>query len=441
MKRLTKDAGICSLLLNLMPFIIYASLIKPQGELLTAALPFAIYYAFRRAGLLLFRDLEYNTCILGWIGISGGIIGYALGIFGNINPLFWDLSGVGAGLASTLFPTALSQRKRMIKRGLLPTDDHVNPLIQLAVLLIFLGLIAWVKQPLISFAVMTVVAILAAGTYWGMPKPVEQPLPVHWYWLNYVLVIILLGSMLMIRLGRSMGIGQPVGWGLLFLIVFFATMITGLATNRQQTLNYGSNLRLRLMLYGICGQYWSLYSTIFIGVVYGIKLYYWTIVAYLLAFMFGGLVTKKVMQLLPAGPHRVNAAMITIGILLTFWLPTYFIGIFLIRSFAGAEQKMATADYERVTHNYSISYIVNYYYSSIAGLLSQLVMWGTLFLTAGTQGMNTILGAFSLGNVSHQNGSAIMITHLVLAIYMVAFLLWVVSKVTKNPQHNDEKSE
>ena len=53
--------------------------------------------------------------------------------------------------------------------------------------------------------------------------------------------------------------------------------------------------------------------------------------------------------------YQINLVMLTIGILLTFWLPTYFIGVFIIRSFAGAERKTAIDDDEKATHNYSIS--------------------------------------------------------------------------------------
>ena len=81
---------------------------------------FHIFYAFRHTILLFCRDLEYDYQRLAWIGLYSGIIGYFLGMFGGFQPIFWDLSGAGAGIASRLFPTAISQRRRLIKRGLLP---------------------------------------------------------------------------------------------------------------------------------------------------------------------------------------------------------------------------------------------------------------------------------------------------------------------------------
>ena len=52
MKKLEKLTGVCSLLLNLMPFLLYISLTKEQSDIFVGALPFAIFYAFRHTILL-----------------------------------------------------------------------------------------------------------------------------------------------------------------------------------------------------------------------------------------------------------------------------------------------------------------------------------------------------------------------------------------------------
>lgn len=390
MKKLEKLTGVCSLLLNLMPFLLYISLTKEQSDVFVGALPFAIFYAFRHTILLFCRDLEYDYQRLAWIGLYSGIIGYFLGMFGGFQPIFWDLSGVGAGIASRLFPTAISQRKRLIKQGLLPKQDHLKPIFQVVIVLIGVGIIVWVKKPVISFALMLIVTF---------------------------------GAMLLLRLGRSLGFGKPLEWGTALLLIFLITMILALLLNHRRLLHYPNHLRQRIMLYGVCGQYWTLYSTVFIGILYGTRMYSWTIVAYLFAFVFGGILVKQINRLLRFKDYQINLVMIIFGILLTFWLPTYFIGVFIIRSFAGAERKIAIDDYEEATHNYSISSIVNYYYESIAGIISQLVMWGSLFIFAGPTGMNRIFGAFSVGKTSAQSFSIIMNTHLILAGYMIIFIM------------------
>ena len=287
-----------------------------------------------------------------------------------------------------------------------------------------------VKNPVIHFGLMILVSLGAAGAYWKLPHSIHLfPVRLHWY--NYFLAFILLAAMLLLCLGRSMGIGQPAQWGLGLLLTFIIVIALGLLFNHQHLLSYPHNLRAWILLYGVCGQYWTLYSKIFIGVIYGVQLYYWTIVAYLLAFIFGARLVNEVTRISSATPERTAIVMLTLGIILTFWLPTYFIGIFIIRSFAGEIRKQTIGAYEQATRNYTISSIVNNYYSMISGVFSQLVMWGSLFLSVGLKGMNHILGAFSLHQPDMQNGSAITLTHLVLAVYMILYLMWLLLRTRK----------
>lgn len=424
MKRLEKFTGVCSLLLNLMPFLLYISLTKEQSDVFIGALPFAIFYAFRHAILLFCRDLEYDYQRLAWIGLYSGAIGYFLGMFGGIHPIFWDLSGVGAGIASRLFPTVMSQRKRLMKRGTLPAPaGYLKPIIQVIIVLIVLVIVTWIRKPIVSFALMLIITLCAIGSFWDTPRTIIPQSQIRIRWTNYVLALILLGAMLLIRLGRSLGIGQPIEWGLSLLLIFLVVMIIALLLSYHSIQHYPEHLRQRIMLYGACGQYWTLYSTVFIGVLYGAKMYAWTIVAYLFAAVFGGMLAKQVDRLFKIDDSQVNLLMLIIGIFSTFWLPTYFIGVFLIRSFAGSERKKAITDYEKATHNYNISSIVNYYYASIAGIISQVIMWGSLFVFAGNAGMNRIFGAFSVGKISPQSSSSIMYTHIILAGYMIIFIM------------------
>ena len=98
-QKISKFNGLFSILINIVPFLLFPALITQQGDLFTNILPFAIYYAFRRSALILFRDWEHQPRQLGWIGLISGAIGYGCGIFGQLSPLFFDFAGVGAGIA------------------------------------------------------------------------------------------------------------------------------------------------------------------------------------------------------------------------------------------------------------------------------------------------------------------------------------------------------
>lgn len=425
-QKISKFNGLFSILINIVPFLLFPALITQQGDLFTNILPFAIYYAFRRSALILFRDWEHQPRQLGWIGLISGAIGYGCGIFGQLSPLFFDFAGVGAGIASTLYPTAINQGKRLAKQRLKKaatstSQGSTGKLIYLLSVIILLGVIGYFKIAILNFTLMLITTILALIGYSATPFKITRPAKLHWF--NYGLGLLLLFAMLLIRVGRSRGIGQPVTWGIILLAVFLIIMVALLAINWRFKKPLPSGLRLRSMLYGVCAQYWTLYSTVFIGAVYGIKLYYLVIVAYLCAILFGGLTAKLAYHYLPFSQWYINISMIAIGILMTFWLPTYFVGIFLIRSFASREQTNTIDLYEQTTKNYNSSYLTNYYYSTAAGLVSQLVMWGSLLFLAKNSGLNRVLSAFALKTVTSQESNAINLTHLILACYMLLFII------------------
>lgn len=109
---------------------------------------------------------------------------------------------------------------------------------------------------------------------------------------------------------------------------------------------------------------------------------------------------------------------------MTFWLPTYFVGIFLIRTFASQIRKMAITDYEQQTNNYHLSYITNYYYATAGGMVSQLVMWSSLFFLLHNKGLSSTLTDFALHQSNLSYATAINGAHLILATYMLLFILW-----------------
>ncbi|WP_251547758.1 hypothetical protein [Limosilactobacillus caecicola] len=431
--KLSKFNGIFSIIINVVPFLIFPILITQHGDVFTNIIPYAIYYAFRRSALILFRDWEHQADQLGWLGLIAGVVGYGLGVFGQLTPLFWDLAGAGAGIASVLYSKALSQAKRLSNRQprqpVQSKTGHGTQLISLLGVMILLGIIAILKIPTVNFALMLIISVLALIGY--STRPFQITRPSHLHWANYGLGILLLFSMMLIAIGRQQGIGQPIIWGLALLLVFLIVMIILLAINWYNNQSSTKGFRLRSMLYGACAQYWTMYSTVFIGAIYGVKLYYWVIVAYLAAILFGGLVTKLIYRLLPLSRLHINVLMIALGILMTFWLPSYFVGVFFIRSFANREQNNTIDLYEQTTHNYTTSYLINYYYSIAAGLVSQLVMWGSLLFFAKDTGLSKVLSAFTFKTVTGQESHAITMTHATLACYMLLFIAYLLLTAKK----------
>lgn len=437
--RAQQVTGLGSIVINVLPFLVYPLLITQQNGAPINFLPFAIYYAFRRSGLILFRDWEHDYPALGKMGLLWGISGATLGLFGNFSPIFWDLSSVGTGLASVLLPTAVNQNKRVLKEQAKNKKQSSSRelLIQLMIMIGILAIVAGLRWAPLNFAILLVanILVLEGSQYWHQKISLSSKM----HWSNYLLGAVLFLAMFAMRVGRSVGIGQPITWGLILLAVFLSLITVLLVINWQGTV-LPTTYHRQAVFYGVCGQYWSMYSTIFIGVLYGIGMYYWVIVAYLVAILFGKPFARLLHKWLPVDQLTLALVMTSVGIALTFWLPTYFGGIFLIRTFANQIRGMAIDDYERVTHNYDQSYITNYYYSTIGGLVSQLVMWGSLFILARSQELGNILTAF----VDHRtNPNAALVingAHLILAVYMIMFILWLLVDRLRllHPQNNGD---
>lgn len=418
-----KLLGTASLLINLVPFLLYMLLVN-RANAINTALPFAIYYAFRHTSLLFLRDWENDYQIMARIGIICGLIGYAIGVLGSINPFFYDLSAIGTGIASRTFPAALTQQNRLAKRNLAPANPSINPLLTLLIFFVVISAIVLLKNLLIiSFTFMFLVMVAVMIGYSSMPKSkVNVPHSLHW--TNYVLALILFCGMMMVRWGRSIDQGQPILLGVSMIILFLLVMIALLFYYHHQFIHYPLHIRARLMLYGVSAQYWTLYSTIFIAARYGKKIYYWIIIAYLLAAIFGGVLVKQIDHLFPTHRHDLNLIAISCGLLLTLYLPTYFVAVFIIRSFANTERSLAMNEFENTTHHYQTSYFNSNYHAEFGAIFSQLVLWISLYSTAGIKGINRVLIAFTTNQVTSSVAGAIETAHLALLIFMVGFVWW-----------------
>ncbi len=401
--------GLCSLLINVLPFVVYPLLITQRDGQFINFLPFAIYYAFRRSAPILFRDWEHNYPSLGKIGLYSGLVGSFLGLFGTLNPASWDLSGVGVGLASALFPTAINQNKRLMK---IHQNEKAksSPWKLIDSLLIFLGMLAIIaicRSSLVSFASLFLINVIAFYGYQYRHHRLTKP--VHFHWSNYLLGTILFLAMFSIRIA--------------LLTVFLLVMTILLITNWQGRF-ISPDFHRKSVFYGICGQYWMVYSTIFIGITYSIHLYYWTVVAYLLAMLFGPLFAKTIYHYFAIDQLSVYLIITILGIIMTFWLPTYCIGIFLICTFTIQVRQMAISEYEQQTNNYHLSYIVNNNYGTIGGMISQFVMWGSLFLLLHKKELSISFINFAQHRTSLNNIAAINGAHLILATFMILFSIW-----------------
>lgn len=413
-----------SLMLNYFPYIIYILLMDQNGShIIFNILPLAIFYAFRRTALFIFRDLRHNSQLLGWIGLIAAVIGNLIGIFGFINNLIFDISAVFVGSAAAIFPNALKQTKRLQP----DTVQKNNPLITLVVLFGGLFLLAVISRfmPTLSFFLMFVAAFYGLFAYahvYGMPK-VESK--IHFNWPNLLLIIIMLIAMGLIEAGRKQASSFLVEGGIALLAVFLIVLLSVLIfDNRQHFASADKAIYFQIMMYGVCAMFWITYSAVFVTIVHGASAFAWIFLAYIAGVFFDKPVVKLIKKILPWNSLTTNSFVIIIGILCTFWFPTYFIGVFLIRVFANAQKQIALSNYEKQSKEADQSVFLTYYLQSLSALWTQVIMWLTLILCAGNNGFNKLIEAMTFQHLAGRYLNSINLTHLILAMIMIAFVIF-----------------
>lgn len=409
-----------SFIVNYFPYMIYILLINRNGKLISNVVPLAIFYAFRRTALFIFRDLRKENNLLGWIGISFAFIGYLCGIFGSIFNLMFDVSAIFTGCAAAIFPASLNQSRRMaqIKKA----GNKNNPLLGMLILFISMAIVALIAKflPTFAFFILFLVAFIGMFAYhyvFGKPTINNQ---VKFNWINLLLVSILLIAMFLMEIGRNQNIGNFVEWGVFLLAVFLIVLLLILIFDKQDHFSLASkDIYFQMMMYGVCAMFWITYSAILITVVHGANAFAWIFLAYIAAIIFGKTIIKMVSRFLSFDTLTINSLMIIVGVICTFWFPTYFIGIFLIRVFANSQKQIALNEYERQSGNKQDSYFLSYYITSLSALWTQAIMWITLIIFSHFSGFKNILSAITFHQIASNYLWSINMTHIVLAIIMI----------------------
>lgn len=419
--------------INLVPFLLFLLLVQRNGNTITNIEPFALFYSFRRTTLFMFRGNPNNNSRFGWIGLTAAFLGYAIGLFGQFNNIFWDIAAVGAGVGAACFP---SVQKEFSLENPLPSDSGnklINLLLWFIPIILIIGVLVLTARstPYISFLIMLIYWYIAyLGFLWD-PNRIPNSSRIHVRVPNVFLSILLFLSVLLVRVSRSLGIGTPaeLGIALLAIVLFGMTLDIILGKPKHSTIT--PEIRLQLMVFGTCADFCAIFSAIYIGVTFGMSVYMWIIVAYACGFIFGQPMLKMLKRLFPqTSVLTISLLGIALGLLLTFILPLYFVGIFFIRAFASVLNQNAIKQYHHtnLTGRDNV-YMVSYRLIAIAGLTTQLVLWlsliGTMHLKS--QSFNNILAAFTFHRTTSSFGFPIFITHIILVVFMLIFL-YVVNK-------------
>lgn len=415
--------GLLSFFINYFPYLIFILLINREGSIISNVLPMAIFYAFRRTALFIFRDYRKNSNLLGWIGLVFALVGYLIGVFGAISDQVFDLAAVFIGSAAAIFPNALNQNKRQdVKKN----KKGGNPLKMLLILLGSLCIFALISKMMPTLACLILFIASFAGLFAYKEVYGFKHLPgrVHFNWPNLVLVCFLLFAMFLMERGRSQNIGNMVKWGVFLLVAFLIVLMLILIFDRKDHFVAASKKTyFQISMYGVCAMFWITYSAILITITHGVGAFYFVFLSYLSAIILAKPAIKLIFSLIPGNALTINSLMIIIGLICTFWFPSYFVGVFLIRVFANHQKQLALKQYEEETGNHQDSYFLSYYLSSLSAFWTQTIMWTTLIICCRPAGFEKILRDITFHQLATDYLWSINLTHIVLALVMFVFVL------------------
>lgn len=417
--------GTISFMVNYFPYVIYILLINRSGSLINDVLPMAIFYAFRRTALFIFRDLRKNSILLGWIALMFGLLGSITGIFGVISHFFFDLSAVFVGSAAAIFPASLNQNKRKIalskKKG-----SSKKALIGLFIILLLLAIFAVIAKfaPTIAFLWLLIANTIGMIGYYRAYGFYHQKGELKISWPNLVLVAFLFAAMLLMEAGRNKNVGTFVEWGILLLAIFLVVLMLILIFDHHAHFSAASKeTYFQMSMYGVCAMFWITYSGVLVTIVHGAGAFAWIFFAYIAAVALGKPLASFVTKVSPIDVLTTDSLVIILGVLCTFWFPTFFVGAFLIRAFANYQKEIALNKYEKETNNQADSYYLQYYLTSLSAFWTQTIMWLTLIICCHPLGFDRVLHAITFHEIATNYLSAIQTTHVVLALVMITFVI------------------
>lgn len=415
---------ISSLPLNLFPYLVFSLIIKQNTAL--NVLPFALFYAFRRTTLFLFKGGKIEDNIIGWFGLSAAFLGYLIGIFGTISPILYCISAALAGIGAACYPSV--QKQITIQSGYKASKNDL--LIYFGAILFLLAVIVLVEPhvaiiPFIMMLLYTVIALI--GFAYSPYRPHSNKFVLEWQ--NIWLMLGLLGAILCIRDGWNSGAGNISILGIIILATVIIIYLTKLAfTERHSKLV--REMQNRLIIAGLCQDFTTIFSIVYISVLFGAHNYYWLFIIILIASFIKRPLIKALHEYLPFDDFTIQSWGIVLGLIITLFRPTYFAGIFLIRIFYSL-QNTDTLNLIR-DHVDSNIYMINYRFRTAGGFLTQLILWGGLFLFNGQHVFDQIFNNYAR-KTSMASSQPLFWTQFALVLFIAGFTIytWHLNERTK----------
>lgn len=433
--------SITSFTVNILPYLLLPQLILSQNVVILNALPFVLFYTFRRTVLFLFRGYHPRAERLMMIGLIAGTLGSLCGLFGGWLPIFWDLAGVGIGIASALLPPAIRVFGQRQKQQTPAKKIRFDALYQYGALLLLMLLIQLAGGNHISwsFAGMTLYLLLGCLGFWV--SSLRQPwTPIHFHnpkriTVNFILTAAIFVGLINLRMTRNEGTITSLLHGLIFLAIILPI---GLAIFSWRMARGNSRItwtiRARGFLRGMCIDFVAVYGTIYCFVLLGSAFYVWVILMYVVAMAIGAPLLSFLAKKIPAiSRANLTLLLLVLGLILTFWQPLYLVGILCLRIVVGELSREVITELDAETPLIpDEEYLVAPRLLSLGGLTLQMVLWLIMISVANQQQFKvaSLLTSYAHKTVAANFTSLISTTHgwLVLVMLLATTIVYLIDR-------------
>ncbi|HIY93430.1 hypothetical protein [Companilactobacillus sp. HBUAS56275] len=398
MKRITNvfNEGVLDLLANAgvaIPYFFCLTLYNQNKNIFVYALPFLMLYTFRALGMLLTTFITLPASTMLAMSSLFGVIG-SLCILGAGNPFFGVIGGILLGLASSwIWPYYLTVRSR----GKMDKEFKFNRMHTLSVVLTLILLIAVqliaTHTKMLSLSFVLLAFLFFAAMVGGMNithrltfyQGIETK---QKFRVNSLFSLIVLASLVMlvfiIRYTRLKAVSQTfdliisVAAIMLFLFLAYYQIdihkkifpVSLVAINRGVIMNY-------VMLYAVFD------STVRFGFNSLMLIY----AIYLIGFELGPVILKKY--------QSFRYPLLLIGLVLSLFNFTYFVGLFLCAIFVGTDNRILNdALYNHPDLDSERAFLIKYQLSCVGNVSQQLVYMTTIYFISYFTKINA-LGFFN----------------------------------------------
>ncbi|WP_125568457.1 hypothetical protein [Companilactobacillus insicii] len=397
----TFSEGVLNLFANVgvvIPYFFCLSLYNHNKDVTAYVLPFLMLYTFRSIGMLITVYIPFSASTMLIVSNLFGIVG-SLMIVAALNPVFGILGGILLGLASSwIWPYFLTVRTK----GKIINDFHITKLHWQGslVAMVILGLVELLSVKFstynVAFILLAIFFVISLVGSYTMKNKISfyhngesQPIDRNYSIIGIVFITILVMLVFAIRYSRlksiphvwDLGIGIVALIGLLILLMYQLKIHRSLYPLSLASINRGVVMNFVL-----------LYTIFDSSLRFGFSTLLTVYLLYLLGFEFGPFVLKKYLYL--------RYPLLMLGLILSFFNITYFVGILLCALFVGSDNSILNNSlYNDPKIESERAFLIKYQLSAVGNISQQLFYMIVVYLLGYMYHMN-VLNFFNVnGNV------------------------------------------